>query len=122
MSQDLNALKISILEDGVIDAEEVTQISSVIWDDGTIDREEADFLFELNDAKKEAVPEWTALFVKAISAHLLDDDTSPGEIDADEAKWLIGKIMGDGQVDKVEKALLAHLAAHNALPEELSNL
>ena len=39
-----------------------------------------------------------------------------------EARWLIGKIMGDGQVDKVEKALLAHLAAHNALPEELSSL
>ena len=122
MSQNLNALKIAILEDGVIDAEEVTQISAVIWDDGTIDREEADFLFDLNDAKKEAVPEWTALFVKAISSHLLDDDTSPGEIDADEAKWLIGKIMGDGKVDKVEKALLTHLAARNALPEELSNL
>ena len=71
MSQNLNALKIAILEDGVIDAHEVKQISAVIWDDGKIDREEADFLFELNDSKKSAVPEWTALFVKAISAHLL---------------------------------------------------
>ncbi len=122
MSQNLNALKMAILADGVIDAHEVKQISAVIWDDGKIDREEADFLFELNDAKKEAVPEWTELFVKAISAHLLEDAASPGEIDADEAKWLTDKIMGDGKVDEVEKALLTNLAARGALPKELANL
>ncbi|MFT5586839.1 MAG: hypothetical protein ACI9VR_004441 [Cognaticolwellia sp.] len=122
MSQNLNALKIAILEDGKIDAEEVTQISAVIWDDGKIDRDEADFLFALNDGKKEAVPEWTTLFVKAISAHLLEDADSPGEIDADEAKWLTDKIMGDGKVDEVERALMTHLAGRGALPKKLADL
>ena len=122
MSQNLNALKIAILEDGKIDAHEVKQIAAVIWDDGKIDREEADFLFELNDAKKEAVPEWTDLFVKAISAHLLEDAKSPGEIDEDEAKWLTDRIMDDGKVDEVEKALMTHLAGRGALPDELANL
>lgn len=122
MSQNLSALKIAVLADGRIDADEVKQISAAIWDDGKIDREEANFLFELNDAKKEAVSEWTELFVKAISAHLLEDENSPGEIDADEAKWLTDKILGDGKVDEVEKALMAHLAERGALPAKLGHL
>jgi len=28
----------------------------------------------------------------------LEDETSPGEIDDDEANWLLAKIQGDGQL------------------------
>jgi uncharacterized tellurite resistance protein B-like protein len=104
-------LKTSILADGVIDESEVKQLREVLYADGKIDREEAELLFELNDAVsgKANDDSWEALFVEAITSHLLEDETSPGEIDEDEAKWLLAKIQGDGQLDKTERALLLNL-------------
>ena len=46
----LEELKKSVLEDGIIDAAEVKEIRDVVYADGKIDQEEAEFLFELNDA------------------------------------------------------------------------
>ena len=109
----LSELKNSILADGVIDAEEVKQLREVLYADGKIDKEEAEFLFELNDAVsgKENHPSWDMLFIEAITSFLLEDETSPGEIDDDEAKWLLDKIQGDGQIDGVERVLLENLKA-----------
>jgi uncharacterized tellurite resistance protein B-like protein len=103
----LEELKKSILVDGVIDEIEVKQLREVLYADGKIDKEEADFLFELNDAVsgKANHSSWETLFVDAISGYLLED----GEIDDKEAKWLLSKIQGDGQLDKLERALLANL-------------
>jgi len=107
----LNELKKNILADGVIDEVEVKQLREVLYADGIIDKEEAEFLFDLNDAVsgKENDPSWREFFVNAISDFLLEDEASPGEIDEEEAKWLLAKIQGDGQLDKAEKALLENL-------------
>ena len=113
MSQPLDELKAAILEDGIIDADEVATIEQQLYDDGVIDREEADFLFALNDATsgKENDPGWQALFVKALSDHVLQDEVSPGVIDDDEANYLIEMIQGDGVVDANELALLVNICA-----------
>jgi hypothetical protein len=107
----LEDLKKSILQDGVIDADEVKTLKDVLYADGVIDKDEAEFLFELNDAVsgKENDPGWEEFFVNAISDFLLEDESSPGEIDEEEAKWLLAKIQGDGQLDRTEKALLENL-------------
>jgi hypothetical protein len=104
-------IKKSLLADGIIDAEEVKNLRAKLYEDGVIDREEADFLFELNDARSGAKndPSWQALFVEAISSYLLDDESSPGEIDDGEAGWLITHIEKDGTYDDNEKALLKNL-------------
>jgi hypothetical protein len=49
--------------------------------------------------------------VKAITSFVLEDETSPGEIDDDEAKYLYDQIKGDGQIDDIEKALLENIKA-----------
>jgi uncharacterized membrane protein YebE (DUF533 family) len=116
-------LKESILADGVIDEAEVTQLREVLYADGAIDKEEAEFLFELNDAVsgKDNHSSWETLFIDAITSFLLDDETSPGEIDDEEAAWLLSKIQGDGRLDKTERALLDNLKAKaNVLPESLN--
>lgn len=109
----LEDLKKELLADGIIDAAEVAQLENLLYADGVIDREEADFLFELNDAVsgKENAPEWTVFFTKAICDYLLKDEVSPGEIDADEEAWLISKVNNDGCVDEAEKALLRAIKA-----------
>jgi len=109
----LEELKKELLADGIIDADEVKELESVLYEDGVIDKDEADFLFELNNAVsgKENAPEWKEFFVKAISSFVLEDETSPGEIDDDEAKYLYEQIKGDGQIDDIEKALLENIKA-----------
>ena len=121
----LKELKKSILADGVIDEQEVKQLREVLYADGIIDKEEAEFLFELNDAVsgKDNHASWATLFVDAITSFLLEDETSPGEVDEEEAKWLIAKIQGDGKLDKIESALLQNLKAKaKKLPQSLLNL
>lgn len=121
----LQQLKEELLEDGVIDAEEVKELQEVLYADGVIDRDEADFLFDLNDAVSGQAnhPSWNQFFVKAISSFLLEDEVSPGEIDDEEANWLYGKIIGDGQVDGLEKELLVHLKNEaKSFPENLVTL
>lgn len=109
----LDELKKELLADGIIDADEVKKLEKVLYEDGVIDKDEADFLFELNDAVtgKPNDPSWEELFIKAITSFVLDDETSPGEIDDDEAQYLCDKIKGDGQIDDIEKALLENIKA-----------
>lgn len=121
----LNDLKKELLADGKIDAAEVQELKDVLYADGVIDKEEADFLFELNDAVSDSAndPSWQSFFVQAISDFLLKDEVSPGEIDSNEASWLIDKIGNDGKVDSTEKALLLYLQKEaKSLPEILKSL
>ena len=112
----LASLKDAILEDGVIDADEVKMIKTVIYGGGSgdgagVSRSEADFLFALNDAVsgKKNAPAWKNLFVEAITKCVLEDDKSPGVVDDAEAKYLMSKIQGDGKVDALEKALVKNI-------------
>lgn len=109
----LEELKKNLLADGVIDAGEVKELEKVLYADGVIDNDEADFLFELNNAVsgKDNAPEWKEFFVNAITSFVLDDEQSNGEIDDDEAKYLYNQIKGDGQIDDIEKALLENIKA-----------
>lgn len=109
----LEELKTSVLEDGVIDAEEVKEIREVIYADGKIEKDEAEFLFALNDAVtgQQNHSSWKELMVEAISSYMLDDATSPNEVDDDEAEWLIAHVQGDGQIDEIERAILDNIKA-----------
>ena len=121
----LNDLKVSILADGVIDEQEVKQLREVLYADGVIDKEEAEFLFELNDAVsgKENHASWATLFIDAITSFLLEDETSPGVVDEDEAAWLLSKILGDGKLDELEAALLKNLKIKaKKMPQSLLNI
>ena len=121
----LDELKKNLLSYGIIDVEEVETIKHKIYEDGKIDREEANFLFELNDAVtgKDNAPEWKELFIDAITAYVLEDEMSPDVIDEDEADYLYEQINGDGQIDDTERALLENIKAKaKNFPEKLASL
>ena len=121
----LDELKKDLLSDGIIDVEEVETIKHKIYEDGKIDREEANFLFELNDevTGKDNAPEWKELFIDAITAYVLEDEMSPDVIDEDEADYLYEQINGDGQIDDTERALLENIKAKaKNFPEKLASL
>ena len=121
----LSEMKEDLLADGIIDANEAAELEATLYADGKIDEEEANFLFELNDAVsgKDNDPAWNRLFVKAICSYLLEDETSPGEIDDSEAEWLYAKICDDNQVDGLEKELLLALKSQaKCFPAKLEEL
>lgn len=124
-NQSLQDFATAILVDGVIDADEVVAIKERLYEDGVIDREEADFLFTLNDgvSGKANHESWKSFFIEAITDHVLDDDENPGVIDQDEATYLIDKIKGDGQVDEIELDLLVNICdkATGESPESFSD-
>lgn len=123
--ENLNKLKVSILADGIIDKSEVEQLKGLLYADGKIDKEEAEFLFELNNEVSGAHndPSWTDLFVDAITSFLLEDPTSPGVVDEDEAKWLVNMIKGDGKLDETETRLIQNLKSKSSdLPKSITNL
>lgn len=112
----LESIKAAVIADGVVDADEVSMLRSVIYAEGgdagaDISRAEADLLFDINDvvSGKDNAAEWCELFVEAIAAHLLNDETSPNEVDEEEGDWLVGRIESDGEYDAVEKALLSKI-------------
>ena len=115
----LDSVKAAVVEDGIVDAEEVELMKKVVYGAGgaggaAVDQAEGDMIFAINDAttdKQGHDASWQAFFVEALSKCVLEDETSPGEIDADEAKWLIDNVMGDGQVDANERALLVNIKA-----------
>ena len=121
---DLQELKKDILEDGIIDVNEVTRIKTILYADGVIEKEEAEFLFALNDeAGDNSCPEWSDFFVQAIADFLLRDEISPNKIDDDEALWLVAKIGTDGKVDSNEKLILEKLKSEaNNFPACLAEL
>jgi hypothetical protein len=106
-----------VLQDGVINADETTQIRTTLYDDGVSDSHEAHCLFALNDAiasgDRSAAQDadWTGLFVETLNDYVLKDKTSKGTIDDDKAAYLMQKIGADGQLDANELALLVKIAA-----------
>lgn len=111
MEKRLNDIRREVLADGKIDMNDVDLLRSVINLDEGLDQLKADFLIDLKNSVRhdKLTPEFKQLFVESLTAYLLNDEESPGEIDEREARWLRGKIQATGRTDEFDKALLDNL-------------
>lgn len=112
--ENLNGLVTAVIDDGKIDASEIQQLKDSLYEDGKIDKDELDALFKINDAcsdNPENDAQWPEFFGRAIADGVLQDETSPGVIDEEEAKYLTEKLMADGSVDAAEKRALEIIRA-----------
>lgn len=107
----LSALVESIIADGVVDDQEALDFETQVYLDGEVERDEADAAFAINNAVSGAAnsPEWERVFVRVVTDYVLQDDTTPGIVDDDEAAYLIENIEGDDNVDPIERALLVNI-------------
>ena len=94
-------LRDSIIEDGMVDAEEVRNLDAEIFDDGIVTDEEIRVVFEINDATEDNHESFQPLMVKATKAWCFDGDTV---VDAKESALLV-ELIGD-EVDANETAVL----------------
>jgi hypothetical protein len=111
MMENLHELKKSIFANGMIEEADIKRLQETIFDEEGITKAKADFLFELKDtiSNRKITLQFQNWFIETISAFLLEDEDSPGEIDESEARWLRAKMQRNGSFSKLDKKLLANL-------------
>src|SRR5437868_14006447 len=94
-----------ILANGKVEGPEMEQLRQVLYADGKIDRQEADFLVELHKRVQRVSPGFEQFFYKAIKDHILAD----GAVSVEETAWLRQMLFADGKIDDHERKFLREL-------------
>ena len=113
MTAHLNDIAHDLVADGVIDDVETQAIIERFLEDGAIDQEEAEFLFQINEITSghpDNSTDFGDFFVEALTAFVLQDDMSPGVLDEYEWNWLKEMIGDDDELDDLEMRLLMNIA------------
>ena len=105
MKNELRTLGLSILANGKVDGHEVETLRKHFSADGTIDRQEAEFLFDLYRRTDQIAPAFEKFFYQTVKKHLIAD----GCIGVEEAAWLRRLIFIDGKVNDREKKLMREI-------------
>jgi len=91
---------------GRVTPQDVLALRPIVWNDGRMGQDEADAIFQINDACYAKCPEWTDFFVEAGTVWLVEQAEPTGYVDDAKATWLIAQIDKDGVVDSVGELLL----------------
>lgn len=95
-----------------IGSDELRELRSQVWADGSVSSSEAERLFEMNRSVDPS-PEWTDFFVEAISEFMLSQGEPRGYVTEDEATWLLRQINRDGRIETAaEIELIVKLLEH----------
>lgn len=93
----------------------VEALREEIFADGKVTKEEVLDLWAKKDAQEQTTNEFDSLFAEAVMAWLLAD----GQIDEEEAKFLIDKINESGNIDDAEVELIYAIVDHYNDGEEV---
>ena len=110
---------------GGILSEEVTQFAIYCYEGGVISKTKAEMAFQINSliTEEKNTSAWSNLFVKIISDYLLQDLSSPGEVDCSECNWLLREIQNHQAPNSNQKKLVRYLKIHTTpFPVELEAL
>jgi len=105
MLRDLKEFELHIAEHGRVDSHELEALHRLIYADGKVNREEADFLVVIHKRVRVRNQAFEQFFYKAIKDHILAN----GKISAGEAEWLRQMLFHDGKIDDEERRFLHQL-------------
>jgi hypothetical protein len=95
---------------GSIKDTDVLRLRRVYYENGCVSTEEAETLFELNDACPVQDATWADCFIEMLTDYLVNQVKPEGYLTADNADWLITRIAKDGKVNsKLELELLVNV-------------
>jgi uncharacterized tellurite resistance protein B-like protein len=98
-------MEATILENGRVDGHELEELRKVIYANGKVSRQHADWLVTLHKRVQKMTPAFTHFFYQAIKHHILAD----GRINAEETAWLRQMLFFDGKISDEERKLLREL-------------
>lgn len=121
MSMYFRDLAAQTAADGTISAEEILILRRAGWQDGKIDADEAEAIFDVNDRIADHSPEWTDFFVEALSEYVVNGCEPLGYVDEAKADWLMAHIDRDSSLESMaELELLVKLFERaTAVPDRL---
>ena len=105
MTASLAELAAAYTEDGELSAGEVRNLRERLFADRTIDSDEINVVFGINDkvsGNTKNHPTWPALFADVLSAYYLAD----GKVTQEESDELFTRISANGSVDAPERVAL----------------
>ena len=107
----LASIKEAILKGQDLGDNAAETLKKMLYEDDVIDREEADFLFEINDltAHLDADDHWNHLFVNAITDHVTEAKDGKCNVTEEGAKYLMGKLKKEDAIFDNEKILLKNV-------------
>jgi uncharacterized tellurite resistance protein B-like protein len=94
-----------LVANGRVEGHEVRLLRELLYADGKIDRDEADFLVVVHKRVSHRSHQFEQFFYDTIKRHILQD----GRIDAEEVEWLRQMIDHDGKLEDEERKFLAEL-------------
>ena len=98
-----------------ISDEEILALRHTGWADGAMKLDEAEAVFEINDALAEPSVEWSDFFVEAIGEFVINGTVPRGYVSDANAAWLIARIDRDGVVQGMtELELLVRVLERSA--------
>jgi uncharacterized tellurite resistance protein B-like protein len=101
----LRELMPKLLADGKIDPQEVDVLFDLVYSNGVVDAEEADFLVLLNRRVERPSPAFERFYFAALKRYLL----SGNGLDAEKTRWLQRVVCSDSRMNNREKRLLREL-------------
>ena len=121
MTMHFRDLAAQIGADGTISPEEILILRRLGWQDGKIDADEAEAIFEVNHRLAAPDDAWTDFFVEALGEYLVNGCEPVGYVDEANAAWLMAHIERDGRLESMaELALLVKLFERaRSVPENL---
>ncbi len=105
-----------------VTAEDAEAMRRAVYQDGKIDASELETLFVLDEAAERRDPEWSALFVEAVSDFIVNQEEPQGYVSEANARWLIDRIAKDGVVTTASELelLVTVLEKATSSPDQLS--
>jgi hypothetical protein len=105
-----------VMDRGRVGADDVLFLRRNIFNDDIVTQEEASALFALERTAADKAPEWTPLFVEAITAFVVWQTRPTGIISDSKAEWLIEKVDGAKTLNALA-ALVNVMAEAHRVPE-----
>jgi len=112
----------SIMEKQLIESSETLALRRWFYGEALLNREDAEALFDINAALRVSNPEFSFLFVEALTDYVLYQQRPTGRITAAKSAWLIERMGGvDGLVATVAELelLISIIEEAHEVPEEL---
>ncbi len=107
---------------GRIEDQDVLAMRRLIFPDGVITAEEAEWLVHLNDRFPDHDPAWAALFVEGLTELVVNQLPPLGYVAPDNVGWLMSRIVRDGEVRSATELELLINVLEKAIsaPDELA--
>lgn len=114
----------AIAREGRISAQTVRHLREEVFCDGATDRREAKAIFQLDRACTEKDPEWSKLYVDALTDYFVWKSVPKKYVDEDGAAFLIENLLQDGKITSDTELELLINVVHWAVscPDSLSAL